>query len=156
MREDESVVCRICHTALGVYDWPDRPTEYRHSDTIKRQYGRMVTDHQPDPIVGVATDDIIGVCDFCGAKRPRWTYPCQSFQALELPNNTGMGMIADWAACHICYELIEHDQWDLLANRSADNAPFDMWAATQLAVRILHQQFKAHRTGPAIDNRVTR
>lgn len=144
--------CAVCHTGLDVYQYPDKPTEYKHSDTTIRQYGSIVTDHEPQP-VQLDQLDMIGVCDFCGAKHPRFTYPCETFTISEaIPTDVGMGMIADWAACYICHALIEHDEWDILARRSADQAPAEMHIAVQLAVRYLHQQFRAHRTGPAVDS----
>lgn len=155
-RPDELVCCRVCRTGLDVYTYPDKPTEYRHTDTIIRQYGEMITDHEPDPIIGLDHIDMIGVCDFCGSKHPRYTYPCRTFEVTGVPADLGMGMIGNWAACTVCHLLIEHDRWESLARRSADTAPAELWPTIHASVRILHQMFREHRTGPAIDHMARR
>ena len=148
----ETVVCRVCHTALN-HHATEGKTTYRHSDVVIRQYGTMITDHEPDPITGVPVPDMIGVCDFCGEKRPRWTYKCESFIVDGVPGDVGYGMISDWAACDTCHALIELDSWHALAARSIKHYPDDgpCPPAMRAAIRSLQQQFRTHRTGEVVD-----
>jgi hypothetical protein len=94
-------------------------------------------------------------CDFCSALGPVWRYPARSFIAYCAPGVAGES-VGDWAACDQCHVLIETDDRRGLAQRSLDELilkhPEASLAAAVLYEELaeLHQQFFAHRSGPAV------
>ena len=94
-------------------------------------------------------------CDFCSMPSPMWRYPARSFLAYCAPNVAGESL-GDWAACDQCRLLIETDDRRGLAQRSLDELilkhPEASGAAAALYVDLadLHQNFFAHRIGPAV------
>ena len=56
----------------------------------------------------------IVICDFCSSPRPRWSYPCPDFEV------QGYGSEGAWAACEPCAVLVEADDREGLALRSAE------------------------------------
>lgn len=150
--QPEHWVCRVCRTSLDVTTFQDgRDTKFEHSAAVIRKFTTAITDHEPEPISGLGILDIVGVCDFCSSPRPRYYYPCSSFEIENVPGNLSMGMVEQWAACEVCRILIDHDAWAGLAARSAACAPSTLIPEVVAAIAELHQQFRKHRTGPAID-----
>lgn len=153
MPTPEHWICRVCRTSLDVYSYKDgTPTGYRHAAPVIRKFGSAITDHEPDPVSGLGVMDIIGVCDFCGSPRPRYHYPCATFEVEAVPATLSMGMVQEWAACGVCKILIDHDRWEALAQRSIACYPTTLLPEVQQGIRLLHQQFRRHKSGPAVDH----
>lgn len=60
------------------------------------------------------------VCDFCGHPHPGWRYRCDdliSYVTSQAPA-TSVVSNGDWAACRVCYSLIETGQYAVLTRRS--------------------------------------
>jgi hypothetical protein len=95
------------------------------------------------------------LCDFCSAPDPVWRYPAGSFLAYCVANILGES-VGDWAACKQCHMLIEANDRSGLARRSLDELiakqPEAILAAPALYEKLaeLHQEFFAHRAGPAV------
>lgn len=94
-------------------------------------------------------------CDFCSVPGPEWRFPARSFFAYCAPRVAGES-VGDWAACDKCYALIEADDRRGLAQRSLDQLVLKHPEASAVAAVLyeelaeLHQQFFAHRSGPAV------
>lgn len=92
------------------------------------------------------------ICDFCSSEDVRWSYPARDFVARVVPI---AGSEGGWAACDACHDLIEADDLDGLAKRSAETfvekngAIFDQPELVAM-LRQLHQQFVESRTGEAV------
>ena len=103
------------------------------------------------------------VCDLCFGRPVTWRYPCESFIGPEETIGDRVWvheMVADWAACDVCHDLIEADRREELAERAyhSENAPPE-WRLIKLQIpkselmahfRVLHDQFFYHRKGAAI------
>jgi hypothetical protein len=91
------------------------------------------------------------ICDFCSSKDVVKSYACEPFRALDIPG----ALIIDsadnaWAACAVCSNLIDTNQWDALTERSIETAQLpDMpeyeRELTVQFVRNMHQQFRKLR-----------
>ncbi len=99
--------------------------------------------------------NIILQCDFCSVPSATWRYPTRSFIAYRASNIAGES-VGDWAACDICYVLIESGDQQRLAERSLEQLIIkhpDAKAVADLLLHDLselHQQFFEHRHGPAV------
>lgn len=95
-----------------------------------------------------------GVCDFCSASNPAWSYPCADFTAWDNPQLATTGSSAGaWLACTECHESIEQDRREQLTARAIDRLGPEYAAVITDAVamtRELHDRFFAHRQGPAV------
>lgn len=98
-------------------------------------------------------------CDFCSDKDVRHSYPCRTFeQPAIMARSDGStlrtGSIGWWAACERCYELIEADDRDGLAERSVANlAPMNLPVAlVRQQIRSLHDSFFANREGAPLEH----
>lgn len=83
-------------------------------------------------------------CDFCSHNEVSWCFPCKSFD-LEFSSSTG-----DWAACQRCYQLIQANAREKLAERTMFTigcCSTESAVITYLCVRSLHDAFFSHRTG---------
>lgn len=99
-----------------------------------------------------------GTCDFCGAPRPVWCYPCRDFaRTVELVGGVAVNYIGSWWACEACHVLIEANAWAALADRTMAAQPAEtrrtlaaVWQILRSDVAGLHAMFARHRTGPAV------
>ena len=95
------------------------------------------------------------LCDFCSEPSPAWCYPAETFIAMTI------GPVAStsdggWAACDECHRLIEADDRQALADRSATllivaNPEFAA-VAEELRGQLadLHRGFFSHRLGSGV------
>ncbi|HJS83809.1 MAG TPA: hypothetical protein VJ742_13360 [Nitrososphaera sp.] len=96
------------------------------------------------------------ICDFCNSPDIKYGYPVDDFeQTLEVEGRkVDLGYLGGWAACQECYELIETDQREVLADRSVSELASDRSKQYQVEfrrrLRILHDEFFAMRSGPAV------
>jgi hypothetical protein len=88
------------------------------------------------------------ICDFCSSPRPRWSYPCPDFTV------QGYGSEGDWAACDECSLLVEADDREALALRSAEqyvalHGLVSAGASVMIAETLVDFQrlFFEHKTG---------
>lgn len=104
------------------------------------------------------------VCDFCSSTRVRWAYPASDFHIdVVMPNGDviAWGSREGWAACDGCHTLVESGQDETLARKSEDTC--DLITVARMigdrhfvdemkrAIRRLHAEFRAHRTGPPVE-----
>lgn len=148
-----ATLCRQCRRPL------DSVELYLDDKLVGYDYVHTALDvrgdgHEPDPILRAdAAGSAVTVCDFCAAPGPRWTYGCLPFNY----EGINAGSADDWAACDRCHDLVEAGEWDELAERGQAGMTFHTGitiSSRQLSfmrdkVRAMHQQFVAHRTGPA-------
>jgi hypothetical protein len=88
------------------------------------------------------------VCDYCSDPEPPWVYPANDFPMPGLPNHVSRG---EWAACQVCHELIENEDWGGLLERSVTRQyGSDSFASiVRPFLKEYHRRFAANRTGPA-------
>lgn len=144
------MICRSCHRPLDALDALDGELTYVHAVIPEVVFGRC---DKLDPIdVGDDVGDLIGVCDFCSVGLPRWNYPAADFE-LPTPPGVPFGSMSQgaWGACDECHDLIEIGHWNDLANRSLDKWPPEARAKLRPWVTAMHKEFKAHRTGLAVE-----
>lgn len=89
------------------------------------------------------------VCDFCSSPAIAKTYACQSFEAIKTPQFVATSE-GNWAACQVCADLIDHNCWDALMERSLETSGFSHVAGTEREVmlefiRALHKRFRELR-----------
>lgn len=96
-------------------------------------------------------------CDFCGASRAQWRYPCRSFA----PTVNGLSwlrlaMRGAWYACATCHRLVERAQWAQLQRRCLTRYRRAHGPSTAVEAAAMAEQlaitwggFRANRTGPA-------
>ena len=87
-------------------------------------------------------------CDFCNSCAPPWAYPAKDFEVSIIDRGDGSVLTVRsqgaWAACEECAQLIESSGEDGLARRASSspgNPPLS-------GIRLMHDQFRAHRDGP--------
>jgi hypothetical protein len=91
-------------------------------------------------------------CDFCSSTEVRWRFPAEDF---ETTVTRRAGSEGGWVACDICHILVDSGDMDALLNRSWDllstkcPGAKDFRDVLLVNLRTLHQEFAAHRTGPA-------
>ncbi|HEY1437399.1 MAG TPA: hypothetical protein VGG82_07840 [Casimicrobiaceae bacterium] len=94
----------------------------------------------------------IPICDFCSAPKVLWRYHAHDF-VMDIPEApVDWGSDGDWAACDICHELIERDERNGLAYRSALRFAIQHDVEMKLIlprIRDLHTQFWTMRVGKA-------
>jgi hypothetical protein len=103
------------------------------------------------------------VCDFCSDPLPLdgecWTFPCESFQypfiAIEGSTMQTEGSAEGWAACDVCYALVEAEDRTGLALRSVEkdierhpNAASERPVLIAMT-RAMQDKFFEHRNGEA-------
>jgi hypothetical protein len=101
------------------------------------------------------------VCDFCGLADPGYSYPARDFVMATLVTSKGPvdhhQSEGDWLACAACADLIEHDDYEGLTERSVERmyekpitkAVFPNKLEVAMMVGALHENFRAARTGAA-------
>ena len=97
------------------------------------------------------------VCDFCSKTPVKWSYDCPDFEAWAGRNEedkiTIRGMSrGGWAACDVCHDFIEADDYESLLQRSVDVVMTDSNVPRELneeVLRAIHQDFKDRRRGEA-------
>ena len=95
------------------------------------------------------------ICDFCSEPHVVWRYPAQTFVAYVVAGVVGQS-VGDWAACTICYRLIEAGDRTGLLERSLrtlleknpELQPGEAVLRRQLA--HFHELFYANQTGEAM------
>lgn len=127
----ESPYCRTCRRALNALTERDGgPVRYLHGadDT-----GKLITDHEPDPVPVAELPDPIQLCDFCSEEGATQIYLCdnyarteskvtkkfyaqhemrdQGFAARVRRVETGDSLTRNfnpkWSACPTCSDIIE-------------------------------------------------
>lgn len=101
-----------------------------------------------------------GVCDFCGARGPKWSYPCGNlstdFVALkdgQVVQHDTHHSVDDWAACEDCAAYIEADDQKGMTHRAAEamakaHGVPERAKSYEMQITELHEQFWAARNGP--------
>ena len=155
--EIPDLICRICHTTLDVRTQTIGDTlvdfQYNHPPAYKIL---NFPEHDPDPVQARPFDERVGVCDFCAAPEPMWTYPATTFVMEHgLGGFDGSTSIGSWAACDTCHELIEADDYPALSERGTASQVQGLPSFIQVIVKAkvieYHQQFKGNRIGDAIN-----
>jgi hypothetical protein len=92
-------------------------------------------------------------CDFCSEPDPVWSYPAKDILVIH-PGPADQRSAGAWAACGLCYRLIESGDATGLANRSLEHFP-DLQELTQQEgldlldmLRSIHLAFWEARNGP--------
>jgi|ERR1019366_252945 hypothetical protein len=91
-------------------------------------------------------------CDFCSVPSIAKDYACESFTAFDA-EGAGKRLVATsngkWAACQACADLIDHDRWEKLAQRSYDTSGIvESGVRKEILleyIRGLHRQFRELR-----------
>lgn len=143
------VVCRTCMTTLDMIEHRDEsPITYEHAAAVTMSIGN--TNHPVDPVLyDPTTMELVGVCDFCSTPGPRWRYPATSF----IDTVGQYGSVEDWAACQRCHDLIEKDDERSrrrLVDVSIRSEVVHERRILRPQIMEFHEQFRAHRTGPAV------
>lgn len=93
------------------------------------------------------------ICDFCSSPNPSYQYPCKTFQIPDVIPPYIFNQ--EWAACEICRELIEDEDYGRLLNRSMiqyrkDTKPLDDRRERLLYEKVgtIHALFRKNRQGP--------
>jgi len=121
-----------------------------------------IVDGAPMTLCEACAREHAPICDFCSNERPTWIYPATDITPLELEERE-LGALAEmsggWIACDACHDLIRHDRWDNLADRSVQTMraismlPRTLRPAARRVMRakieVLHELFRVHRTGSA-------
>lgn len=95
------------------------------------------------------------ICDFCSEPHVAWRYPARTFAAYAMAGIVGES-VGDWAACPICYKLIESGRHLELAERSLqtliEKQPDMRCAEAELReqIRGFHTMFFTNRFGGAV------
>lgn len=136
---DEHGVTRIERLPMPPGQAADIDSEYFGSPQIT--YSPMIGKSMSTP----------GVCDFCAAVPVIAVYPCQDFVTVDpaglLPDARMRG---GWGACTACHALLDRGDYDRLAKRTWRRSNMDPASVPAQMVRLLHQDFRRHRTGPPI------
>jgi hypothetical protein len=96
-------------------------------------------------------------CDFCAHRHCTWRYRVVAFQPDD-PRNPRSYKVEEWAACRVCYDLIQAEDYPALAVRTVhtiNNNPavFPTDTVHQDLVRGFldhYEEFAAHRLGPPL------
>jgi hypothetical protein len=96
-------------------------------------------------------------CDFCAYRHCTWRYRVVAFQPDD-PRYPSPKEVEEWAACSVCYELIQAEDYPALAVRTVhtiNNTPavFPTDTVRQDLVRGFldhYEKFAAHRLGPPL------
>lgn len=83
----------------------------------------------------------LGVCDFCDVTSPQHVIPTPDF---SLPNDVGRST-GGWAACDICYALVNENKRAELLRRAVERAGVGKYGAA--AIQELHRGFWIARDG---------
>lgn len=144
MREpSEWTVCAVCRRPLNEVVVDDEVVEWEHPPVM---FGGPA--HDPVPVrASEVENEAVIVCDFCSGRDVEWRYPTSTFVI-----SADHGSADDWLACDLCHRLIEAGRWRQLANRALDAIGVPDIVRRQARPKImgLHEQFVAHRDGPAI------
>ncbi len=101
------------------------------------------------------------VCDFCNSTDPRWEYPCKDFNSMttvDVEKNRAKDwtMNGAWLACDLCHELIEANNYEGLAERSAEklilkeNLPQHIKDQLVTYLKSLQMTFRLNRLGEGV------
>lgn len=118
-------------------------------------------------------DEPADKCDFCGALKPTWQYPCESFRrdVEQFDNGVATGLLDQgfdgaWASCNDCHDAYEEGGVDRLVDRVAGQYvkrfPAITSAGPQAVQRLrselrrLYRQFELHRVGDPVEKRYER
>ena len=127
---------------------------------LTRSYGDPAENRIGSEEVGVDEESFAGlICDFCSGSPVVKGYPALSFSMETQIPGIGIGSESGWAACQICADLVDADDWDGLATRSMETfqkavvglglPPMDIGTEMQekltLEFAALHQQFRESR-----------
>jgi len=86
-------------------------------------------------------------CDFCSSVPVAWAFPAKDFTLIP---EFAWGSTGGWAACRVCAELIDADQYAELTARALDLLPLNGGEIPEFnkALAKLHLDFRESRTGP--------
>jgi hypothetical protein len=97
------------------------------------------------------------ICDFCSESPVVKGYPALSFSMETQIPGLGIGSEAGWAACQICADLVDAEDWDGLAKHTMVTfqqavaalgmPPMDAQTQERLTLEFaaLHKQFQESR-----------
>jgi hypothetical protein len=157
----QAMICSACGYGLEGYE------QWVGNKLVKISYAHGYLPPDIDPHHEIAPiprpDDnaeVKGVCDFCIAPDPIWTYPAKSFHLdvaeLQEPGAThtqSYGSVGDWGACQRCYEDIEADRWDDIMERNLQSDAIRQMEPIKTLLKAkladMYKGFRLHRTGPA-------
>ena len=91
-------------------------------------------------------------CDFCSSSAVAWIYPAESAAVFVIGNNVAVSN-GEWVACEECANLIDHNQREKLAVRSAETFEPSEGLDKDLllsGVRLIQETFWTHRLGAQI------
>jgi len=96
-------------------------------------------------------------CDFCAHRHCTWRYRVVAFQP-DAPRYPSLYEVEEWAACSVCYELIQAEDYPALAVRTVHTInttpavdPTDTVRQDLLRGFLNHyEEFAAHRLGPPL------
>ncbi len=96
------------------------------------------------------------ICDFCSSTPVTWSYPAKTHESFAMEGLRGES-VGDWAACDICHEYIESDNWQALLDRSCATFVLQHPNISDRFLRedlkSFHNLFRMHRTGPAVQEK---
>jgi hypothetical protein len=95
-------------------------------------------------------------CDFCAHRHCTWRYRVAPFQPDD-PRYPASDEAEEWAACGVCAELIEADDYEALAVRTVATISNPAVILTDTVRQELvrgflyhYEEFAAHRLGPPL------
>jgi len=146
-------VCATCRAPLGVEEkvGPD--------ETVLTFFHPFLPEgvepHVPEPVAADSID-AIGVCDFCLAPGPRWTFPAKPFmqETHEQDEVPWASPDTEWAACDDCKADIDDDNYPAVIERHLQRRYRDesrqVRALARVQITPMMRGFAANRTGPAV------
>lgn len=84
------------------------------------------------------------ICDFCLSSNVCWVYHAQPFELHYSDGEVGIIASSDdrWAACPVCYDLIQKDDREGIYQRSlATYGPVELEYGAQRALRQFQAEF---------------
>lgn len=128
------VVCAVCREPLVEHEWVytymgeflgKEHVTYAHAlehiedGQIRTSRGIQPYDHKPEPVESELTD-AAGVCDFCHAPEPRWTFVPRTPILLPDPSDkkTEMDYSSPWGCCDGCLRAVKNRDLTRMLNRA--------------------------------------
>jgi len=93
------------------------------------------------------------ICDFCSNPNPVSMFRSEAVISVKFADLPDLSS-GKWWACETCARLIDHEQWDELADRGTEvicrnnkaNVEDEQWRRTRRGVLELHSLFRRYRT----------
>jgi hypothetical protein len=96
------------------------------------------------------------VCDFCGAPKPVWAFPCRNHVTTDTVGglSASQGSLGAWGACDECHALILKADREGVVRRAVENIPAELklvpMALVQSSIRHVQDNFWSNRDGDPI------